>query len=552
MQMLANCEEESALNTLAFLDILVVTLYLVLIMLVGFYFVSRYPDTPENYFLAGRKLGWLAIGTSIFAANISSEHFIGLAGYGASKGLAVGNFEWMAIFALMLLGWCLAPIFIKTNIFTVPEFFGKRFNNASRLYLSGISILAYLLTKISISLFAGGLLLREILGWDIYTSAIVLMVLTGIYTIMGGLSAAVYTAMIQTFFLIGGALVMTGYGLHEMGGFSGLQQKLPAEYFSVFKPLSDPDFPWLGIVFGAPILAVWYWCTDQYIVQRILGAKDVTAARNGAILTGFLKILPMFFLVLPGLIAAAMFPGVRGDMAYASLFMSSLLPVGLKGLVLAGLLSALMSSLSACFISTSTLFTMDFYRTYKPDASDKKLVLVGRLATIAIVFLGILWIPLMRVINTHIYVYLQSVQAYIGAPIAAVFLLGVFWKRMNGNGALTALVLGGLLGLVRLVLESTGLTAAIDMPLLHTIFTMNFLYFAIFLFIFSGVVMAAVSILTTAPYPQMVKELIVSPTTMGFEVTTISPAYLAREKRTTQILSMALVCILVGLWGIFF
>jgi len=538
---------------MATLDIVIISAYFIVVMMVGFYFAHRKKNTAENYFLAGRNLGWVAIGLSLFATNISSEHFVGLAGYGASRGLAVGNIEWLAIPFLMLLGWFFAPIFLRAKIFTVPEFFGKRFNNASKMYLSSVSIVAYILTKISVSLFAGGLLLKAVLGWDMYTSAVVMVVITGVYTIIGGMSAVVYTSVIQAVLMIGGAVILTAFGLGEVGGLSGLQAKLPSDYFSVFKPASDPDFPWTGIVFGAPILAIWYWCTDQYIVQRILSAKDVNAARGGTLLAGFLKILPMFILVLPGLIAIALYPGIEGDEAYASLLTGSLLPAGLKGLVLAGVLAALMSSLSSCFISTSTLFTMDFYRHFRPDAPEKKLVLVGHLTTTAMVGIGILWIPLVKLLNSHIYVHLQSIQAYISPPIAAVFLLGVFWKRVNGKGAIWALTIGGFLGALRLALEWLNTSWLFEAPLIQWYIGINFLHFAGLLFGVSVVILAGVSILSAAPYPQKIGEYILSWSEYSFAAKR-AEFFIAgsQRNRASQLFSVTLLVVLIGLWGIFF
>ncbi len=538
---------------MASLDILVISLYFIVVMMVGFYYAQRKKDSAENYFLAGRSLGWVAIGLSLFATNISSEHFVGLAGYGASRGLAVGNIEWLAIPFLMLLGWFFAPLFLRAKVFTVPEFFGKRFNTASRMYLSSVSIIAYILTKISVSLFAGGLLLKAALGWDMYTSAVVMVIVTGVYTIIGGMRAVVYTSVIQAVFLIGGAVILTAFGLNEAGGLSGLQAKLPADYFSVFKPVSDPDFPWTGIIFGAPVLAVWYWCTDQYIVQRLLSARDEQAARSGALLTGFLKILPMFILVLPGLIAAVLYPGIKGDEAYSSLLTGSLLPAGLKGLVLAGVLAALMSSLSACFISTSTLFTMDFYRYFRPHAPEKELVLTGHLATTAMVVIGILWIPLVKLLNSHIYIHLQSIQAYISPPIAAVFLLGVFWKRVNGKGAIWALTIGGFLGALRLALEWLNQTWLFESPLINWFISINFLHFAILLFGVSLLIMVAVSAFSTAPYFPKIKEYLLSWSEYRFAVK--KGEFLAsgpRRNRASQLLSATLLVVLIGLWGIFF
>ena len=486
-------------QNLAPLDITFILIYFILLLTVGFYF-SRKEISSTEYFLAGRRVGWIAIGASLFASNISSEHFIGLAGSGASRGLAVGHFEWIACFILLILGWFFVPFYLKSGVFTMPEFLEKRYNKSSRMYLTSISIVGYVLTKISVTLFAGGLLLHEILGWDIATSAIIMVIVAGIYTIAGGLKAIVHVDILQSLVLIFGATTLTILGLHEVGGFSGLQTKVPIDFFNMFKPLSDPDFPWTGIIFGAPILGVWYWCTDQYIVQRVLGGKNINHARSGTILAAFLKILPVFILVLPGVIAYAYFndPSI-GDKAYPLLVASNLLPVGIKGIVIASLLAALISSLASCFNSSSTLFTMDFYREFRPRSTEKELVLVGRLATTALVILGILWVPFIKYISSQIYIYLQSVQAYISPPIAAVFILGILWKRVNGKGAIWSLISGAIIGAFRLVIELLYKAGKIHGSFLQIVAEVNFLHFAIFLFILSASILVLVSFLTNPP-----------------------------------------------------
>ena len=336
------------------LDMIVIGLYIILIMGNGFYF-SRRESTSTDCFLAGRTVGWIAIGASLFASNISSEHFIGLAGSGATRGLAVGHFEWLACLILLILGWVFVPFYLKSGVFTMPEFLERRYNKSSRMYLTSVSIIAYVLTKISVTLFAGSILLHEILGWDIATSAIAMVIVAGIYTIAGGLKAIVHVDVLQTIVLIFGAVTLTLLGLHEVGGFSGLQARVPTDFFSMFKPITDPDFPWTGIIFGAPILGIWYWCTDQYIVQRVLSAKNINQARTGTIFAGFLKILPVFMLVLPGVIAVAYFSDNSiGDRAFPALVASGLLPAGVRGIVIASLLAALISSLASCFNSSST------------------------------------------------------------------------------------------------------------------------------------------------------------------------------------------------------
>ena len=531
------------------LDLTIIGLYFVVVFGIGFYF-SRRGKTSAEYFLAGRHVGWFAIGASLFATNISSEHFIGLAGSGAATGLAVGHFEWLACLIVLVLGWVFVPFYLDSRVFTMPEFLERRYGSASRWYLTLVSILAYVLTKISVTLFAGALLLKQVVGWDMYTSAIVLVIATGIYTIAGGLAAVIYTELIQTFVLIGGAVVLTVVGLDRVGGFGALRDALPPDFFHMFRPMSDPDFPWTGIVFGAPILGIWYWCTDQYIVQRVLSAKNITQARAGSIFAGYLKILPVFILVLPGLIARALYPDITGDQAYPAL-VTRLLPSGLQGIVIASLLAALMSSLASCFNSSSTLFTMDIYQKLRPNANDKQLVRVGRYATVALVALGILWVPFIKFISSQIYIYLQSVQAYVSPPIAAVFLFGVFWPRANARGAIASLLTGLVLGTFRLIVELMHKQSAFEPGLMQTIAEINFLHYAIFLFIICSGVLIAVSLTTAAPNMEKVRGL-----TFRYASGGDAERGWVRKKypgnAVTVFATALLIVILLVLWGLFF
>ncbi len=477
------------MGNLSVIDLLIVTFYTLAVFGIGFWVSRHQKETTEVYFLAGRKMGWLVIGASLFVTNISTEHFVGLAGSGAENGLVVTHFEWMAILGLLLLGWVFAPLLIKAKVTTVPEFLEKRFNRPTRMYLTTISIITYVVTKIAVTLFAGSILLNAMLGWDIYISTLVMVIITGIYTIVGGLTAVMYTQVFQLLVLIVGSGILTFWGLHQVGGFAGLQAQLPESYFTMFKSISDPYFPWTGIVFGAPILAIWYWGTDQYIVQRVLSARNVEQARTATIFTGFLKILPVFLMVLPGMIGAVLVPGTRGDQVLTFLLSEQFLPVGMRGLVLAGFLAAMMSSLSSVFNSTAALFVNDFYRTAHPKASQRKLVLVGRLATTVIVISAILWIPLTRLFDQQVYLYLQSLQAYIAPPITAVFLFGIFSPRVNSRGALSALIAGGALGAIRLFLELLQRAFRLNFGLFNSFVQLNFLHFALLLFVFSTAVL---------------------------------------------------------------
>ncbi len=311
-------------------DIAVIAAYFLVLAGIGYWAARREKNVSADFFLASRDVGWFAVGASLFASNIGSEHLVGLAGTGAASGLAVGHFEWLACFMLLLLGWLFVPFYLRSGVYTMPEFLERRFNPAARSYFTWVSIIGYVLTKISVTLFAGGIVMREVTGYSVWTSAVILIVVTGIYTVLGGLRAVIYTEVMQAVVLIIGSATMTVLGLQAVGGWSGLEARVPADFFSMWKPMNHPNFPWTGIVFGAPILGVWYWCTDQHIVQRVLAAKNVSAARTGTIFAGFLKILPVFIFVLPGIIAAALYADIRGgsaDAAYPAL-VTRLLPAG--------------------------------------------------------------------------------------------------------------------------------------------------------------------------------------------------------------------------------
>jgi SSS family solute:Na+ symporter len=438
-------------------------------------------------------VGWFAIGASLFSANIGSEHFIGLAGSGASTGLAVGCYEWSASICLFVLGWLFVPFYLRSGVFTMPEFLERRFSPACRTYLTWVSLLAYVFTKISVALFAGGILIREVFGWDYYTTAILLVLATGVYTVTGGLAAVIYTDLVQAFILIGGAAVLTLVGLDQAGGFEGLRTALPTDYFHMVKPASDASYPWPGTIFGTIILGIWYWCTDQVIVQRTLSAPNIQEARRGAFFCAALKILPVFILVLPGLVAKALWPtDVTGDNAYPLLVLR-LMPPGLKGLMVAALLAALMSSLSAVFNSCSTLITIDIYKKWNPAASEARLVNVGRLSTAAIVALSILWIPFIRHLNNEVYQYLQSVQAYVGAPISATFLVGVLWRGATARAAIATLLVGGLLGAARFLLDILHNALKIDLGALNAVVEFSFLNYSLIVFALCVGLMLALS-----------------------------------------------------------
>lgn len=474
------------------LDTVIIAAYFLVVFGIGFWF-SRRERSASEYFLAGRDVGWFAIGASLFATNISSEHFIGLAGSGATSGLAVGCYEWSASLCLFVLGWLFVPYYLRSQVFTMPEFLERRFDGRCRWYLTIISLVAYIFTKISVSLFAGGILIREIIGWDYLTSAILLVVATGVYTVAGGLAAVIYTDLFQAFVLVAGAIVLTLLGLQEAGGFDGLRAALPPDYFHMIKPAGDPVYPWPGTIFGTLILGIWYWCTDQVIVQKALSARNVSEARKGTVFCAALKLLPVFILVLPGLIAKTLYANeVTGDNAFP-LLVKRLMPPGLSGLMIAALLAALMSSLSSVFNSCSTLVTFDIYKKLRPEASDQKLVRIGKLTTVGIVVLSILWIPMIRYLSNEIYQYLQSVQAYVGAPITAVFLTGVLWRGATARAAFTTLVVGGLLGAGRFLLDILRNALRWDLGPLNDVVAFSFLNYSIVVFLLCLLLMVALS-----------------------------------------------------------
>ncbi len=476
-------------------DWIILGCYFIFLFALGIYF-SRRTKSAEQYFLASRNSKWPAIGLSIFAANISSEHLIGLAGSGAAVGLVMGAYEWVAVFCLFMLGWVFLPYYLKSKVYTMPEFLERRYNASCRWYLSCISIVAYIFTKISVALFAGGILLKYIMGWDFMTSALILVCVTGIYTILGGLSAVIIADMVQSIILIVGSLLLVIIGMYKVGGFSELINALPSEHFDMIRSVSDPNFPWLGMTLGIFILGIWYWSTDQFIVQKALSAKNLNQAQTGINLVAFLKIFPVVLFILPGMIAMALWPtelAANPDNAYP-LLLTRLMPKGLAGLMLAALLSALISSLSSVFNATSTLITFDIFKKIRPESNDKQLVLAGRIFTIVIVLVGLAWIPIIQNMNTQIYQYMQSVQSYISPPIAAVFLLGVFWKRATARSAIFTLIFGGALGVFRFACDVLVKNCGIDNSFVLLITSIPFLHICIIIFALCVISMVAVTL----------------------------------------------------------
>jgi SSS family solute:Na+ symporter len=529
------------------LDWVVVAAYFVLIVAIVWR-SSRHQNTSADYFLAGRHVSWFVVGCSLFASNIGSEHIVGLAGSGANNGMAQAHWELHA-WIMILLAWVFVPFYYRANVFTMPEFLERRFNSKTRWVLSVVSLVAYVFTKVSVTVYAGAIVFQTLLP-DTFGSpdnafwvgAVSTVILTGIYTIFGGLRAVVYTEVAQTFVLLLGSALITFFGLSALGGWSELIAitRPNAEQFALWRPNSDPNFPWLGVMIASPVIGIWYWCTDQYIVQRTLAARSLRDARMGAIWGGFLKVWPVMIFLVPGMIGYALHQkgvltipsrndgsgGLLGDAVFATM-VQTLLPIGLRGLVVAGLLSALMSSLASLFNSCATLFTVDIYEKLKPGQSERTLVRVGRIATAVVVGFGLIWVPIMKKIsegNTGLYDYLQNFQGFLAPPITAVFLLGLFSRRITAEGALWGLVVGFVVGMFKLTIQTLARSGALaDTGLLRAIGDFNAYYFSGVLFLFSVVLVVIVSLATPRPAEEKVRGL-----TYG-SVTTHDKTWGARE-----------------------
>ena len=528
------------MEILGVIDWVVVALYFVVIGGISIWTIRKKKESPTDYFLANRNLGWFVIGASILASNVGSEHIVGLAGTGAKSGLVMGHYELHSWIVLML-GWVFVPFYMRSRVFTMPEFLERRYNEKARWLLSIIQLLSYVIAKASVTIYAGAVVFNSFLGVDFWTGAVVLIVITGLYTIFGGLRAVMYTEALQAVVLLGGSIILTISGLIELGGWNNLVGAVTKDHLNMFLPLSNPDFPWLGILFASPIVGIWYWCTDQHIVQRCLAGRNEQQARRGTIFAAYLKLLPFFVFLIPGLMAYALASSgkihlAQSDQAFPTL-VKALLPVGLRGILAGGILAALMSSLASVYNACSTLFTLDIYQKIRPLSTERHLVKVGRIATGVVVVLGMVWIPVMRGISDILYQYLQSVQSYLAPPIAAVFLLGVFSRRINGTGALTGMVSGFIIGMMRIALE---LARNHLSGILYSFATINFLYFCILLFLFSIVVMVVVSLLTAKPSEEQLNGL-----TYATTVAADKAKSRASWNKTDVILSLVVVVIIV-------
>jgi len=542
-------------SALGALDWIAIVAYFSILLGIAWWVILKGKDTADDYFLAGRNLGWFVVGASIFASNIGSEHLVGLAGSGCTDGVAMAHYELHA-WCLLVLAWVMVPFYMRSKVFTMPEFLERRFSPTARWVLSLISLVAYVLTKIAVGIFAGGIVFSVLLpdvtfmGLDsFWIGSVLVIVLTGIYTIIGGLRAVAYTEALQTIILIFGSVLVTLFGLHALGGWGQLRHIAGSEMFNLWKPLVpahtvgtwapvretgrmawyfNDNYPWIGMLFCAPIIGLWYWCTDQYIVQRALGAPGERQARRGSICAGFLKLLPVFIFIIPGMICFALAKSGQSRAIQQTLFdqqgglirdecqkafpllVATVLPAGVRGIVVAGLLAALMSSLAGCFNASSTLFTMDFYNKLRPGASQHQLVWMGRIATTVMVVIGLFWIPVIRG-GKGLYDYLQTIQGYLAPPIFVVFFLGVFIKRLNSKGCLAALIVGFAMGLVRLAIDTPVKLKYISSYAQGSFFwIMNnifFQYYSLLIFLVCVAVMIVVSYLSDAPSYEKIRGL---------------------------------------------
>jgi len=535
------------MSVIAGLDWVIIFAYFVIILGLAWWVIRRQKQTTDGYFLAGRSLGWFIVGASIFASNIGSEHLVGLAGSGATDGVAMAHYELHA-WCLLVLGWVMVPFYMRSKVYTMPEFLERRFSPSARTFLSVVSLVAYVLTKIAVGIFAGGVVFSVLLpelNWfgldSFWIGSVLVILITGLYTILGGMKAVAYTEALQTVVLVIGSALVTYFGLKALGGWGELRAIAGSEMFNLWKPLVphgvqgtwapvmetgrmawyfNNNYPWIGMLFCAPIVGLWYWCTDQYIVQRTLSASNETEARRGSIAAAFFKLLPVFIFIIPGIIAFALARSGQNATLQAAmmdangnlirdnaqsafpLMVAHILPVGIRGMVVAGLLAALMSSLAGAFNASSTLFTMDFYSRLRPNVSQERLVWIGRVATGIMVLIGLLWIPVIRG-GRGLYDYLQGVQGYLAPPIFVVFFLGVFNKRMNAKGAMAALITGFSLGIIRLAVDTPpkliqgfSYTSGSFLWIFNNIF---FQYYSILIAIVCAAVMLIVSYRTAEP-----------------------------------------------------
>jgi sodium/myo-inositol cotransporter 3 len=560
-------EEYETQNRLTIIDIIIVIFYFMLLIGVSFYSMFKHNrSTVKGYFLANRQMSWLCIGASLFASNIGAEHFIGLASSGAAEGkkssiknfmfikelclgLSIAAFELTAISIVQLLGWVFLPVFITTGVSTLPEYMNRRFGGQRiRVYIASLYLLLYILTKISVNIYASSLFINYAFSWNTYTSILFILVLTGLCTISGGLASVIYTDTIQAIIMIIGGLIVMILSYREIGGVSNLYRRYlnatptltdndhmrnlttlgtcgrpTMKSFQMLRSISDPDMPWLGFFLGHTPTAIWYWCSDQMMVQRVLAAKNISHARGGTLLAGYLKILPLFMIIIPGMISRVLYPNIVAcnqpsicqsicnskrscsNIAYPTLILK-LLPDGLKGMMIAVMLAALISGLTSVFNSASTIFTVDLYPNifaYRQNKiKTRELMIVGRLFVIFMTIAGIVWIPVViKMQGSEIYIYMQQVTGFFAPPIACVFILAVLWTRTNESGAFAGLMVGFSCGMLRMILEFSkqpSLCGEEDTRFWF-IRRIHFLYYAMFLFWITFLTCVSVSLCTKPP-----------------------------------------------------
>lgn len=513
------------------LDWIVLGLFVIGLIGIVLWVLKKKDKNTTDYFLAGRDATWLAIGASIFASNIGSEHLVGLAGAGAESGMAMAHWE-MHGWVILILGWLFVPFYSRSKVFTMPEFLERRYNPHARTFLSVISLVSYVLTKVAVTVYAGGIVFKDVFdieyisfwGYNIdffWISAIGLVIITGLYTTFGGMKAVLYTSVLQTPILLIGSIAVLVLGLIKVGGWSEMMEICRANVTvhgdpmtSLMRSPKDPDFPWTGVILGSAIIGFWYWCTDQFIVQRVLSGRDMKQSRRGAIFGAYLKLTPVFIFLIPGMIAYALqqkgLMTLETNDAAFSTMVKELLPMGFTGIVIGGILAALMSSLASLFNSSAMLFTVDFYKKYRPDKNERHYVVVGRMATVAIVLLGIAWIPVMKGLGKVLYEYLQDVQSLLAPGIAAVFLLGVVSKRTTPAAGLWGLLIGFTLGMTRLGLNIFADNIA-ETSIIYKIFLVhNWLHYEVYLFILVILSMVVISYFTKPKDP-----LVISGLTLG-------------------------------------
>ncbi len=479
------------------LDLAVIVLYLVIIVGIGCWvgLRRRKGEVDRSYFLAGGTLTWPIIGLALFSTNISTIHLVSQAQEGYMNGLAHGNFEWMAPFLLITLSLFFAPFYFRSKVATLPDFLEQRYSRGARDWLAGVSILSAIVVHIGFTLYTGALVLEGLFGIPIMYSIVAAAILTGLYTIVGGLLAVVLTESLQTIILLAGAITITAVAYVKAGGWSGIVANVDPVKLTVLRPKGDSaNLPWYSVFLGYPVIGLWYWCADQTIVQRVLGAKDENHARVGPLFAGFIKILPVFIFFLPGTIALALIkqgklPPLADSKDVYAFLITHLLPPGLTGLMAAALLAALMSTVSGALNSIATLFSYDLYRRWRPDTPDRKLVVIGRVATFVAMLLAILWSPFIARFQS-IYQGVNTIICYIAPPITTVFVWGVFWRRASSRAALTTLILGSILGFIVFILDMSGVLTRLK----EQGWPVEFMMMAFYLFVICSIVMVAASL----------------------------------------------------------